>query len=112
MVGGDVLRERIEGSAEKEGKGKTPFLFTSHGVYHCGMCLNRQVPIKALEFAIRQCERYIRFRENEDLNVVEERKVLQEEWNTFLQWFYIITNEHGRLQETSNAQLTVFSSPF
>lgn len=68
-----------------------------------------QVPLKAFEFAIKQCEKYMRFKENEDLSVMDEPKVLQEEWNTFLQWFYTIANDHGKLQEGSSAQLMVLN---
>lgn len=65
------------------------------------------MPLKAFEFAIKQCENYIKFRENDDLASSEELKPLQDEWSTFLQWFYIITNEHGKIQESSNGQLLV-----
>lgn len=68
---------------------------------------NCQVPLRAFEFAIKQCERYMKFKDNEDLSAIDEPKPLQDEWNTFLQWFYTIANDHGKLQESSSAQLMV-----
>ncbi|KAK6623429.1 hypothetical protein RUM43_009281 [Polyplax serrata] len=66
-----------------------------------------KVPLRAFEFAIKQCERYMKFKDNEDLSAIDEPKPLQDEWNTFLQWFYTIANDHGKLQESSSAQLMV-----
>lgn len=48
------------------------------------------VPVEAIDFAIEQIKKYIEFRENEDIDKIDEprREEENEKWTKFNEWFY------------------------
>lgn len=46
------------------------------------------VPVEAVEFAIKQLRDYIDFRDNNDLDKLDQSQVSEEKWQRLYEWFY------------------------
>lgn len=46
------------------------------------------IPSEAIEFAIDQLDRFVDFKENNDLDKVDNDLLSEEKWAKFFEWFY------------------------
>jgi hypothetical protein len=48
------------------------------------------VPLEAIEFAIDQLNAFLDFRENNDIDVVDQTSIVNcdEKWSKYYEWFY------------------------
>ncbi|XP_050412137.1 uncharacterized protein LOC126827028 isoform X1 [Patella vulgata] len=54
------------------------------------------VPVQALELAVMQCEKFLRFNLHEDIDETNETACLSEEkWDQLLQWYYNLAHDDG-----------------
>lgn len=60
-----------------------------------------------LDTALLQCEQFIRFRENDDLEEVNEHEMLDVDWNAFLQQYYSLCQYVTLINTTSSSNTRV-----
>ncbi|XP_074644662.1 tubulin tyrosine ligase 3-like isoform X2 [Tubulanus polymorphus] len=59
------------------------------------------VPMKCLDVAIQQCERWIRFKNNEDIDHWEDPyEISDAQWDQLIQWSYQLTQDDGVIQQS------------
>ena len=46
------------------------------------------IPVEAIEFAIEQLERFVDFKESNDIDMFDFNLIGEEKWQKFSEWFY------------------------
>lgn len=66
-----------------------------------------QIPLKAVEFAVKRCWEVVAKEEHEDIDSVTEEQVWDHQWDQFLTYYYQYVHENSKFVEAIPTQIHV-----